>query len=190
MLKLFIPLAFLFSMSANANLQSDINDCYDLSSDTREGSKCADSEIVKEIRRLRRRVQQLENNSGGGNSPNDYSVIYSCNNGNDPVLTKSIVANDGIVLREDPIQTFTAGGDDQEKADCQQAILDGQNSLGSNMSSLCACDNGNDPILRIELINGSFKTVRTLIINTFTIGDDDQEKRDCQAFKADLNICQ
>ena len=188
--RLLFAIVFSFSFSATAQISDRIDQCYDDNGSTREAAYCADQKIARIVKRLRRRIRDLENggNNGGGNN-DGRSTFFACSNDPDPILRRSFISNSGEVLRQDDLLTFTVGGDVEEKQACQNEILSRQGSLGEDMQTLCRCTNEPDPVLRLELVNDDFKTIRTVDINTFTIGGDDQEKQDCLNFINRLEVC-
>lgn len=176
----------MMSISTQAQLSDKIEDCYDNNSSHSDASYCADMNLVRVIRSLRRRIKQLE---GGSNHGATASTFFRCDASSDPKLYRTVVGPEGSTLRNDLIQTFTNGNDDQERINCQNELFKKTATLAIGTSVICSCSNSGDPSLNIEIINSEFETVKNLSLNTFTVGSNPQERRDCRNMKNELPIC-
>jgi len=179
-----IFLLLIIAQTAHADLVGRVNDCYTRFLDVKEASRCADLKLALALNNLK---------PGNGDRPTDPSdsvfEIFYCTNHGDPQFKKTIVSTRGEVLRDDIIEIITNGGDEDEIKSCLRKLKSAPHKIPRHQKVRCSCTNHGDPILKLELIDRNYQTVKNINLFTFTLGGDQDEQRDCKQTIQALSFC-
>lgn len=144
--------------------------------------------LMFEIRELRKEnkylKEQLENNHGNdhdGNHHDRISKIYGCDNSDDTQMLEYIVDQNGDILRENVVKTFTVGYDEDEKMACRQEVLSKKHEINFGERTACICDNSSgDSDIVLQILDRKYQVIKSFTLGRFVEGLDDEEKRNCQ----------
>lgn len=182
---LFVSLIILGSSVASADLVQKIRSCYKSNSADRAASFCAENEIAKEIEQLK----GVPRPDDPDDNQKKHSTIFTCDQNGDPGLHRLILDKNGITLRDDILQIFTEGDDTQENVACRNQMMSKKFVVRNFNATQCKCSADNDPSLIFEILDEKFVTVTTYRLFTYTVGDDQQERNDCQSDLNQLPFC-
>ncbi|MGE0763383.1 MAG: hypothetical protein AB7N80_08895 [Bdellovibrionales bacterium] len=178
-----LALSLGFASLAQAGTLEEVQRCYQQSRDDRSASYCANTVLARE-------VDWLKSGSGGGGNTDDNLVTFvACDNDGDPRLHRYVVDSLGKTIRDDVVQTFTEGSDDDERGACRAEVVNQRVSVPDNFRTQCSCSSDGDPALVLDLMDRRFATLARFPLTVYTAGGDDEERRACANDLARMPLC-
>ncbi len=187
---LIVSTAYSAQRSANQP-QRQVRECYKKHPNAlAQASRCADMAMARNISKLRKELKEAGVLDGRVTAP-EYIEIYTCE-GPDPYLIRKIInASSGKIVKTFNLQQFTTGTNEQERKDCQAAAFKQNFIFPNNVRVVCSCE-GADPSLYLSFLDSDYGSIaegKKYAITFFTIGDNDNEMKNCKSQVRKLSFC-
>ena len=165
-----------------------MEECYSSDTSLADQSYCADRALVKSIKRLRKRIQNVEwqDESGISDEELDVFVTYECK-GYIPGLYRHVWELDGSAVSSTKIASFDAEG--ERDAACLSSLKSKKFEVSKrNFRTECGCS-GYLPKLSLSILDIRYQSILRASLITFSRGNSLERSQDCQKAISELDIC-